>query len=229
MSRKKIRYVITAVIMFYIIVVACAFIMLKEDDSVLADKTMAEILFERDEAKNEKSPKAKSTEAKTEKPTETETVTEKPTETEPVTEKPTETETETEKPTETESVTEKPTETEEITEEVTEPETEESTEKITEQVEEPEHYYTFTTTNKSTILNMRNAPNKKGSIIAKLNPHTTGYVIEKGEKWTKLATKKKIGYCATQYLEFDEISKEEYEEMVESYGLQDEGEQNGTQ
>ena len=49
MTRKRIRAIIISVAVFYLIVSVLAFFMLKESESVLADKTMAELLFGNEE------------------------------------------------------------------------------------------------------------------------------------------------------------------------------------
>ncbi|MBQ9871321.1 MAG: hypothetical protein IJM27_05255 [Eubacterium sp.] len=151
MSRKKIRRIILAVSLFYMIVAVLAIFMLKDNESVLAKQTMAEILFgkktEAEKTTASESPDdilgkwtraaaEHSTEAWAGKTTFSETVTEKWTEaatewmTEAVKEKVTE------MPTEkvTEAATEKVTQaaTEKVTEAVTEKVTEMPTEKVTE-------------------------------------------------------------------------------------------------
>ena len=55
MSRKKIRYLILGVIVFYIVTVAFTFFMLKSDDSVLAEQTLSEILFGKENEESSKS------------------------------------------------------------------------------------------------------------------------------------------------------------------------------
>ena len=55
MSRKKIRYLILGVIVFYIVTAAFTFFMLKSDDSVLAEQTLSEILFGKENEESSKS------------------------------------------------------------------------------------------------------------------------------------------------------------------------------
>ena len=49
MSRKKIRGIIIAVSVFYLLVSVMALYMLKDSDSVLAEKNMAEVMFGKEE------------------------------------------------------------------------------------------------------------------------------------------------------------------------------------
>lgn len=75
---------------------------------------------------------------------------------------------------------------------------------------EPMLYYKVITTNRFTPLNVRVAPGLSSNIIGKLPPASTGYVLEKGEKWSKIKTNTQEGYCSNDYLSFEEISKEEF-------------------
>ena len=71
-------------------------------------------------------------------------------------------------------------------------------------------YYKFLTTNILTPLNVRTAPGMEAAIIATLPPSSSGYVLEKGEEWSKIKTDNLEGYCSNQYLQLEEISKEDY-------------------
>ena len=78
--------------------------------------------------------------------------------------------------------------------------------------EKPERttYYKVTTTNRLSSLNVRIAPGLFSEIIGKLSPGSKAYVIEKGEGWSKIKTDTLEGYCFNQYLDFEEISKEDF-------------------
>lgn len=242
MSRKKIRRIILAVSFFYVIVAVLAFFMLKDNESVLAKQTMAEILFgkktDAEKTTASESPDdilGKWTRAATEHPTEawagkttfSEAVTEKVTEaaTEWMTEAATEkvTEAATEKVTEavTEKVTEMPTE--KVTQAATEKVTEAATEKKTEEAQKARvvvapqadgKYYAFDSLNTSQYLLMRESATKQSKAIAQLKAHTTGALIERGGSWSKVAVNGKVGYCYTPYIRIREVTREEYEEIL---------------
>ncbi len=248
MSRKKIRTIIVSVSIFYLIVAVMSIFMLKENDSVLAEKNMAQILFGKETDTNT-DPEAGSEADPEEDPDGdpdrilekwTDTVTEKATEavTEKVTEAATEkvTEAVTEKVTEavtakaTEAVTEKATEavTAKATEAVTEKATEAASENITDIVPQTDgKYYIVETTNQKYLLIMREAAAKRSKAVTQLKPQTTGVVIEKEDQWTKIYADGKIGYCYNQYLQFREVTKEEYDKQVLASGQVSEGVQNG--
>jgi len=238
MSRRKIRGIIAAVCAFYVVVAVLAIFMLKDNESVLAHKTMADLLFGKEETASSPVDPGKSSDPEPEKDPNIsndpnsilERWTEQRTEgwseeqepfteavTVPVTEAPTET------------VTEAPTEvvTEEPTEEATEPPTEEVTEEPTEEATEelPEFgpqadgkYYVFETINRNQFLLMRESATKNSKAVGQLKSHSTGVVIERGAEWTKIYAKGTVGYCITEALEFTEVSKEEFEEMVQRSG-----------
>ena len=234
MSRKRIRVIIVTVALFYLVIVVLAIFLLKDDHSVLAKQTMADILFG-----NKEQGKAQNTEQITESPEAIlERWTEKKTEpvpgteaaTEPITEKVTEPVTEVVTEPVTEVVTEPVTEeaTEPVTEEVTEPVTEEVTEPVTEKASEEipviypetgEKYYVFETQNKKQLLLMRASGSKSAKAIGECKPHTRGVVLELGESWTKVYTNNREGYCFTEYIEITEVTREEYEEMAETLGV----------
>ena len=65
---------------------------------------------------------------------------------------------------------------------------EEIEEPVVEEVKEVVHYYKFTTTNKITKLNVRSAPGLMSPVIDGLPPSSVGYVLEKGDDWTKIKT-----------------------------------------
>ena len=54
-------------------------------------------------------------------------------------------------------------------------------------------------------------------IIYELKPGSTGYVIELGDDWSKVAAYGHEGYCANEFLTMTEITEEEYRELVESH------------
>lgn len=79
-----------------------------------------------------------------------------------------------------------------------------------EEEEEDVHYYAFTTTNKITSLHVRKEPGMNGEIIYRLPPKSTGYVLELGESWSLIQTPEITGYSYNGYLDFQEVSEEEY-------------------
>lgn len=108
--------------------------------------------------------------------------------------------------------------------EAAEPETTESedTEAVpvepqSEEASEPaeEHFYSFRTNNRDTILRMREAPGEDAGIIYELKPGSSGYVIELGDDWSKVSAYGHEGYCVNEYLTMTEITEEEYEKLRE--------------
>ena len=47
-------------------------------------------------------------------------------------------------------------------------------------------------------------------VIARFSPGITGYVLEKGPVWSLVQSGDVTGYVFNEYLDFQEISKEEY-------------------
>lgn len=76
--------------------------------------------------------------------------------------------------------------------------------------DETTHYYRFTTTNRLTGLNVRLSPNLEATVIGRLSPGSTGYILEKGESWSKIKTDTLEGYASNEYLNLEEISKDEH-------------------
>ena len=74
------------------------------------------------------------------------------------------------------------------------------------------HYYRFKVTGITTILRVRESGSMDAKVIAKFKNGREGYVLEKGEEWSKIVTKEGTftGYCYNDYLEFTEIKKEEF-------------------
>ncbi len=107
-----------------------------------------------------------------------------------------------------------------------EPEEEEPSE---EPEPEEEHFYSFRTNNRDTILRMREAPGEDAEIIYELRPGSSGYVIELGDEWSRVSAYGHEGYCVNEYLTMTEITEEEYTELKErtyntsSSGRQDTG------
>lgn len=79
-----------------------------------------------------------------------------------------------------------------------------------------ERYYTFVTANVRNGLRVRLQPGMDGQIISRLVPGTSGYVLERGEDWSLIKTSDVTGYVSNRYLQFQEISKEEYLLQVEA-------------
>ncbi len=130
-----------------------------------------------------------------------------------------------------EEVVEEPVVEEPVVEEpvVEEPVIEEPVEEIAEEepveevVEEDTNikYYTCKINTKVTSLRMREQPNQNSKIIKNLTKNSNGYVIKPGNGWCKIVVESgETGYCATQYLAFTKVKKEdfpaEYADMVEA-------------
>ena len=92
--------------------------------------------------------------------------------------------------------------------EITEPVTEE-TEAPTEPAEDEPRYYSFITVNHDTILNMRIAPDINSKSIDRLDPGTTGYVLDIGDEWSYVGCDGRTGYCSNEFLSLTEIQKED--------------------
>ena len=71
-------------------------------------------------------------------------------------------------------------------------------------------YYAFTTLNRESFLHVRQEPGLDAPIIARFSPGTTGYVLEKGAAWSLVRSGDITGYVFNEYLDFQEIPKEEY-------------------
>ncbi len=74
------------------------------------------------------------------------------------------------------------------------------------------HYYKFKVINIDSTLRVRDKGSFSGKVIARFKNGREGYVLEKGEEWSKIVTKEGTftGYCYNDYLEFTEISKDEF-------------------
>ena len=71
--------------------------------------------------------------------------------------------------------------------------------------EEEIKQYTYVTTNRITILNLREAPGMDAAVLYRLKPGSSGDVLERGEEWSLIQFEDHIGYCSNQYLEFHEV------------------------
>lgn len=79
-------------------------------------------------------------------------------------------------------------------------------------------YYRYTTTNRYNRLNVRKDPSTSGEIIYKLPPNSSGYVLERGDKWSYIRTDKVDGYSSNSYLAFEELDKDNLpEDFPEDY------------
>lgn len=98
---------------------------------------------------------------------------------------------------------------------------------VSEKVEEPEpvdepepvkpeepviHYYHVKVQNAYPHLFIREGASKSYKVLGRLKNGREGYVLEKGDEWSKIFTadEKLTGYCFNEYLEFTEISREEF-------------------
>lgn len=85
-------------------------------------------------------------------------------------------------------------------------------------------YFKYTTTTTKTQLNFRKGPSEEAKIMYKLPQGTKGYVIMPGNEWCKVTMDlmgiKDIGYCSKEYLDLEEVTKddfpEEYADLVEA-------------
>ena len=73
-------------------------------------------------------------------------------------------------------------------------------------------YYRFQVHAGITFLHLREAPGLDKKIIGRLEPETTGYVLERGEEWSLIVTGEQTGYVSNAYIDMVEIAKEDYPE-----------------
>ncbi len=73
-------------------------------------------------------------------------------------------------------------------------------------------YYAFITTNTQYLLRVRQTPDINGEIIGKLEPSSTGYLLEAGTEWSKVEVNGLTGYVATEYIDTYEITKEQFDQ-----------------
>ena len=82
-------------------------------------------------------------------------------------------------------------------------------------------YYTFYTTNRQKVLNVREGPGLSHASIARLQPGSRGVILEYGDEWSKV----KVyhggieGYCANEYLVLTEVSYETYKKAIHNSGV----------
>ena len=91
--------------------------------------------------------------------------------------------------------------------ETNEPKTQENMPK-----DEAEVYYAFIAAHTKGRLHVRKSDSIEAGIIANLSPNASGYVLEKGPVWSLIQSGNVKGYVFNEYLEFREISKEEFQE-----------------
>ena len=93
------------------------------------------------------------------------------------------------------------------------PELNETPEQVAQEAAEETHYYAFTTVTKINNLHVRTGPSLDAEIIGKLPKGTTGFILERGESWSKVQVQEPqelTGYCFNGYLDMQEVPKEEY-------------------
>lgn len=75
-------------------------------------------------------------------------------------------------------------------------------------------YFKYTTCTTKTVLNFRKEPSEDSKIMYKLAPGTPGYVLQPGNEWSMVVVPQyhETGYCATEYLDLVEITKEDFPE-----------------
>lgn len=71
-------------------------------------------------------------------------------------------------------------------------------------------YYSFKSTNRSQRLNIRKTPGMNGAIIGRISPGASGYILEKGEEWSKVVVNDIIGYAKMEYLELTPCDPSDY-------------------
>ncbi len=101
--------------------------------------------------------------------------------------------------------------TEEPTPEPTEEPTPEPTEEPTpEPTEPPEpagpYVADFAIANVSTTLNIRSTPSTDGDILGSLAADAWGFVLERGDEWTKIKSGNVTGYARSEFLMFDQTA-----------------------
>ena len=108
-----------------------------------------------------------------------------------------------------------------------EPETETETEEpaAEQPVEEQPRFYKITTTNRITILRLREAPNLEAKILYKMPPGTPGYVIQRGNLWSYIVASTKdglkTGYAFNGYLWFEEMDEADIPAEVRAVSVPD--------
>ncbi len=75
--------------------------------------------------------------------------------------------------------------------------------------EEADTYYLYEVLPVS-VLNIRVAPDMQSDILFTVTTGTDGIVLERGETWSHIKTPRGEGYAYNLYLEFTEVSREEY-------------------
>lgn len=114
-----------------------------------------------------------------------------------------------------------------IVDEEPEPEPETETEPVVEEepAEEVQHFYKITTTNRVTILRLREQPNLEAKILYKMPPGTPGYVIHRGDLWSYIVASTKdglqTGYAFNGYLWFEEMDEADIPEEVRAVPVPD--------
>lgn len=84
--------------------------------------------------------------------------------------------------------------------------------------EDQKHYYSYKTTNRYNQLRVRKGPDLNATILYRLAPGATGYVLEKGDSWSLIRTDKVDGYSSNSYLSFTELDKDNLpEDFPEDY------------
>lgn len=73
-------------------------------------------------------------------------------------------------------------------------------------------YYRFRVHAGITFLHLREAPGLDKKVIGRLEPETTGYVLERGEEWSLIVTGEQTGYVSNAYIDMEEIAREDYPE-----------------
>lgn len=72
------------------------------------------------------------------------------------------------------------------------------------------HYYKFKAATEKTRLNIRREASDTAKIVGHFRRDEVGYVLEKGDDWSLVTNGDKTGYVSNEFVEFIEISQEEY-------------------
>lgn len=76
--------------------------------------------------------------------------------------------------------------------------------------EVPRAYYKCTVATSRQRLNIRKVPDMNGEILGRLKKGAVAYILELGDEWSLITTGEYTGYCFNEYLQIDEIPKEEF-------------------
>lgn len=76
--------------------------------------------------------------------------------------------------------------------------------------EAPRAYYKCTVATSRQRLNIRKTPDMNEEILGRLKKGAVAYILELGDEWSLITTGEYTGYCFNEYLQINEIPKEEF-------------------